>query len=92
LLDVNRAEKEYKEQIKDLKFELNYYKNKASRLNNIIKAVHSDIQHELHGHILQHDEDSWNPEYYTNGKLDYRKLLIALLSDYENILIKGVDK
>ena len=61
-------------------------------LKYIIKDVYSSIHHELHEHILQHDEDSWNLEYYTNGKLDYRKLLIGLLSDYENRLSKGIDK
>lgn len=72
-----------------------YIKDKEQEteaLKYIIKDVYSSIYHELHGHILQHDEDSWNQEYYTNGKLDYRKLLIGLLSDYEQRLIKGVDK
>ena len=67
-------------------------KEEIEVLKYIIKDVYSSIHHELHEHILQHDEDSWNPEYYTDGKLDYRKLLIALLSDYENRLIKEEDK
>ena len=62
------------------------------RLNNIIEDVYSSIYHELYGHILNNDEDSWLPKYYTNNKLDYRKLLIGLLSDYENRLSKGISK
>ena len=34
--------------------------------------------------ILLNDEDTWNPEFYTNEKLDYRKLLIYFLQDYLN--------
>ena len=44
-----------------------------------IKKVVYDLRHELNDHILIGDEVTWNCEYYTNGKLDYRKLLIALL-------------
>lgn len=71
---------------------LEYKDDKIESLKYIIKDVYSCIHHELHGHILQHDEETWNPEYYTKGKLDYRKLLIGLLSDYENRLSKGIDK
>ena len=60
------------------------------KLNNIIEDLYDSIHHELHGHILNNDEDSWLPKFYTNNKLDYRKLLIDLLSDYENRLNKGI--
>ena len=55
-------------------------------LKNKINKVASKMGHELYGHILQNDEESWNEEFYTEGKLDYRKLLIALLEDVFDIL------
>lgn len=54
------------------------------------KAI-EHIEHELNGHILLNDEITWNKEFYTNGKLDYRKLLISLLQQTLDIL-KGSDK
>jgi len=51
-----------------------------------IDKVASDLGHELYGHILQNDEETWNEEYYTDGKLDYRKLLIDLLEEVFKIL------
>lgn len=51
---------------------LNIYKSR------IDKAV-DDIKHELYEHIKLGDEESWNEEFYTDGKLDYRKLLISIL-------------
>lgn len=51
-----------------------------------IKKVVYDLRHELNDHILIGDEVTWNYEYYTNGKLDYRKLLIALLQQTLNTL------
>ena len=89
---------DYEEQVRKAKLcdkkdkEIERLNKEIENLKYIITDVYSSIQHELHAHILHHDEDSWNPEYYTNGKLDYRKLLIALLSDYENRLMKGVDE
>ena len=65
---------------------------KIESLRYIIEDVYSSIYHELHEHILNNDEDSWLPKYYTDNKLDYRKLLIGLLSDYENRLSKGISK
>lgn len=78
--------------IQQLKYKVELLTEEIGTLKYIIKDVYSCIYHELHGHILQHDENTWKIEYYTNGKLDYRKLLIGLLSDYENRLSKGVDK
>lgn len=75
----------------DVKDDVRYLLEEIEALKYIIMDIYISIYHELHGHILQHDEDSWNPEYYTNGKLDYRKLLIGLLSDYENRLSRGID-
>ena len=56
------------------------------RLNNLITDVKDLIDHELNCHILKNDEETWNLEYYTNGKLDYRKLLIGLLTDINSRL------
>lgn len=56
------------------------------RLNNLITDVKDLIDHELNYHILKNDEETWNLEYYTNGKLDYRKLLIGLLTDINSRL------
>ena len=58
------------------------YKELKERIDKTI----SSMEHELYGHILKNDEDSWNPEFYINGKLDYRKLLIFLLKGYINDL------
>ncbi len=84
--------KGWQESVRKIEKTLKDKEQEIEALKYVIKDIYSSIYHELHGHILQHDEDSWNPEYYTNGKLDYRKLLIGLLSDYEQRLIKGVDK
>ena len=61
----------------------------ADYKQRIDKAI-EHIEHELNGHILLNDEVTWNEEYYTKGKLDYRKLLIALLQQTLDIL-KGSD-
>lgn len=74
--------------------------NKIDGLNNIIdqqaleisqlkeqkKQAIEEIEHELNGHILIGDEISWNEEYYTDGKLDYKKLLIGILQTILEIL------
>ena len=52
------------------------------RINKVVR----NIEHELYEHILLNDEATWNPEFYTNEKLDYRKLLISFLQDYLKIL------
>lgn len=52
------------------------------RINKVVR----NIEHELYEHILLNDEDTWSPEFYTNEKLDYRKLLISFLQDYLKIL------
>ena len=52
------------------------------RINKVVR----DIEHELYEHILLNDEATWNQEFYTNEKLDYRKLLIYFLQDYLKIL------
>ena len=57
-----------------------------------IKKVVDDLKHELNGHILIGDEITWNYEYYTNGKLDYRKLLIALLQQTLDTLMNKKEK
>ena len=55
-----------------------------------IKRVAYNLGHELYGHILQNDEETWNEEFYTNGKLDYRKLLIRLLEEtFETLEVDG---
>lgn len=50
-----------------------------------IEKARKDIQHELL-HLKANDEVSWNKEFYTNDKLDYRKLCIALLEQFVNKL------
>lgn len=63
-----------------------YIKDKEiDRLNNIISETSKDIQHEL-SHLKANDEISWNEEFYTNDKLDYKKLCIALLEQFVNKL------
>lgn len=66
------------------------YAEKLEEENKQLKAkinrVASNLGHELYGHILQNDEETWNEEFYTNDKLDYRKLLIALLEEVFEIL------
>ena len=61
-------------------------KKENEELKRKINKVASDLGHELYGHILQNDEETWNEEYYTDGKLDYRKLLIDLLEEVFEIL------
>lgn len=61
------------------------YRKEIDRLNNIISETSKDIQHEL-SHLKANDEVSWNEEFYTNNKLDYRKLCIALLEQVVNKL------
>lgn len=68
----------YKEQVEEKDKEID-------RLNNIISETSKDIQHEL-SHLKANDEVSWNEEFYTNNKLDYRKLCIALLEQVVNKL------
>lgn len=63
-------------------------KNKELENRKRIKKVVDDLKHELNEHILIGDEVTWNYEYYTNGKLDYRKLLIALLQQTLDTLTK----
>lgn len=66
------------------------YAEKLEQENKQLKAkinrVASNLGHELYGHILQNDEETWNEDFYTNDKLDYRKLLIALLEEVFEIL------
>lgn len=65
------------------------YKRYDDYKARIDKAI-ENIEHELYGHILLNDEITWNKEFYTNGKLDYRKLLISLLQQTLDVL-KGSD-
>ena len=58
--------------------------------SRIYKAV-DNIKHELYGHIKLGDEESWNEEFYTDDKLDYRKLLISILETTLKTL-QGEDK
>lgn len=51
-----------------------------------------DYKHELNNHILLNDELTWNDEFYTNGKLDYRKLLISFCEDMISELEPYEDK
>lgn len=48
----------------------------------VLKDLREDIDHELNHHILLNDEETWCEDYYINGKLDYRKLLIGFLEDF----------
>lgn len=68
------------EAIKNVKYmvEETIYKSR------IEKAIEY-IQHEL-SHLKANDETSWNEEFYTNDKLDYKKLCIALLEQVVNKL------
>lgn len=76
--------------INAINFINNIVKEKDELQSRIDKAI-ENIEHELNGHILLNDEITWNKEFYTNGKLDYRKLLISLLQQTLDIL-KGSDK
>ena len=92
---VEQLEKEnqkFFEELNTCMIERNSFLDKAEQLENIRKEAIEEINHELKGHILLNDEESWNDEFYTNGKLDYKKLLIALLTNLLNILNKGSDK
>lgn len=68
----------YKDLLLEKQEELEDYK---SRIEKTIE----DIEHEL-SHLKANDEVSWNEEFYTNNKLDYRKLCIALLEHFVNKL------
>jgi len=57
-----------------------------SKLKYKIDSAIEEIEHELNGHILIGDETTWNEEYYTDGKLDYKKLLIGILQIILKIL------
>lgn len=59
---------------------------KYNELEKKINKVAYNLGHELYGHILQNDEETWNEEFYTDHKLDYRKLLIHLLEEVFEIL------
>ena len=51
-----------------------------------IERLIDNLKHELRGHILVGDEETWIDDYYTDGKLDYRKMLIGFLEDVINQL------
>lgn len=53
-------------------------------LEQKVNEVLGKISHELYGHIIPGYEVSWNPEFYEDNKLSYRKLLIWLLE--KNVL------
>lgn len=74
------------EHLNEIALERNTFAKEIERLNNLITDVKDLIDHELNYHILKYDEETWNLEYYTNGKLDYRKLLIGLLTDINSRL------
>lgn len=78
-LYVKCPDGEYAELPMELQKKMEIYEE---RINKVIKS----IEHELYGHILSNDEETWNSEFYTKGKLDYRKLLIAFMEDYLKIL------
>lgn len=60
------------------------------QLREKIKRVACNLGHELYGHILQNDEETYNEEFYTDGKLDYKKLLISLLEEtFETLEVDG---
>ena len=56
-------------------------KNKYKQMEWSVNRLLSGFKHELNCHILLNDEVTWNEEFYTNGKLDYRKLLISFCND-----------
>lgn len=74
--------KEYELRPSEAKILLGYIQNLEGKINRVA----SSLGHELYGHILQNDEETWNKEFYTGGKLDYRKLLINLLNRVFEIL------
>lgn len=86
LKEINRL-KEINEKHKKLNGKLQV---RITELEKRVNKVIDSIEHELYGHILIGDEVSWNPEFYTDGKLDYRKLLICLLEGELRVL-KGSD-
>jgi hypothetical protein len=97
---INSLEKEasfYKSLSNTANKELNLLQDKYETLLAIeelneekIKRVACNLGHELYGHILQNDEETYNKEFYTNGKLDYKKLLIRLLEQtFETLEVDG---
>ena len=85
-MDIERIkdtlEKECELRPSEVKILLGYIQNLEGKINRVV----SSLGHELYGHILQNDEETWNKEFYTDGKLDYRKLLISLLNRVFEIL------
>lgn len=61
------------------------YQHQARIYKKKINRVIDIIEHEL-SHLNANDEETWNEEFYTNGKLDYRKLCIGLLEYIEKNL------
>ena len=82
---------EYNDECREYIFDIKELYDIIKEKQLIIDKAIRNIEHELNGHILLNDEVTWNEEYYTNGKLDYRKLLIALLQQTLDTL-KGDDK
>jgi hypothetical protein len=79
---IKRLEEEVNKQAKIIQ----WYETTQAIYEKRINKVVRDIEHELYEHILLNDEATWNPGFYTNEKLDYRKLLIYFLQDYLKIL------
>ena len=53
-------------------------------VNCKLENINDYVTNEL-SHLLANDEETWNEEFYTNGKLDYRKLCIQFLKDIKEM-------
>ena len=53
-------------------------------MNSKLDEINDYATNEL-SHLLANDEETWNEEFYTNGKLDYRKLCIQFLKDIKEM-------
>ena len=76
----------YGDEIRHIEVDSEKLIQKYNILNNLINEIEEYIDHELNHHILKYDEETWNKEFYTDNKLDYRKLLIGILNDILRII------
>lgn len=53
-------------------------------MHSKLEEINDYATNEL-SHLLANDEITWNEEFYTNGKLDYRKLCIQFLKDIKKM-------
>lgn len=78
--------KQLRQALQECRKALEEQQQENKQLKEKINKVANSLGHELYGHILQNDEETWNEEFYTHHKLDYRKLLIHLLEEVFEIL------